>query len=1678
MANNAKIQASISLSTEELKRGVAESKAALAELPKEMAVQAMKVAKNHEAIVKGAKEAGVSVTEYVTKLASANQEAEKAAKQQERASNTIVAAIQRQTIAMKAGGKVTADYFEQIAKMKGADPKIYTPVLEELRKVEAAQKAIADAQKVTANTFATSGRQLDQFGNTAKQTAAALRQVPAQFTDIVVSLQGGQAPLTVLLQQGGQLRDIFGSAGAAAKALGGYVAGLVNPFTTLVAVLGTVAYGYAAGSKEADEYRKALILTGNATGTTAGQMTDMARALSQVAGTQGNAAEALVTFVSTARVSAENLQKFTLAAVQFERSTGTAVGEIAKQFADLRKDPLEATLKLNEGMNYLTKSTYEQIKALTEQGKATEAADLAQSTFADTLKSRADEIDANLGIIEKAWKKIKGEIAGAADSLKNIGRPDTGAAELERVRNMLATKRESLGAVDQGSQAAKSIKEEIALLVQRESVIQRTMADVRRGAAMQAAETDAVKARAEWDKDGLKLMTDKQKLEREIIKIREEGLRARASEEEIERRIKKVREDYANKQAAGGASEIAQLKSRSEELDKYAQSLEDYGTDARKITEDEKTRNRIQQELNGTMSDTARAQKTIALAQAEINAQKAITIRLAEDEAKIAKSMAEDYAKSVSELFKSADAIKAQADAQEAANASFGKSKTAIAEHTLEQKKNRLEMLDRIGLTGAYTDALRNEVGEQERLVAALKAGDYKEINQATQELLRSAREQSKLYEQELQLSGLTALEREKIVATRQIELKYAKEIDRINRSGLTAAQKKEQIAVLDEAKVTETSAAVNRVIQNDFAKTADQINQSLTDALMRGFESGKSFADNFKSTLENMFKTMVLRPTIEAILSPVSGALSSVVGGSGGTSVKDAVSLGSSIKTLGSLLETGVSSAIATGFGKLASTSFGQSLGLSTQVAGPVSATGQAATQLTATGQSISSGLGIAGNALAGYGLQKTISGGYKTGESGLVDALTVAASAYFGPIAGVVGGLVNRAFGRKVADSGIQGTFGGEAGFSGSNFVFERGGWLRSNRTRTTAMDEGLQSGLSTQFKTMQAQTALMADVLGLGTDSIRNFTSSVKLSLQGLSAEEVTSKLTETLTGIGESLAKTALGTTNYSRIGETSVETLTRLSGSLMTVNETFKILGESLYSTSLAGADMASQLVDLFGGMDQFKAVTSSYYENFFSESERAANSIKLVSSAIGALGLNMPKTREEFRSLVDAQDLTTDSGRKVYTALLQLSGAFAEVVPASTQAATAVEQAADVMTAAMKSLKDEQAQLEIDLLMAQGRTSQAVSAQRAKDIAGLTQAEIAAYDYNQALKAQIKTIEQAAAVSKERASLEGQLFRIQGNTVALRARERESLDATNRALYDQIAALEDAKAVADERISLEGQLLQASGNVAAIRANELASLNAANRSIQERIYALEDEQKRTEERKNLEMQLLQAMGDTASIRALEIQTLDVSNRALQERLWALEDERKAQEALAAASTGVIDEIERLRQSAASNGQGESAAFLQAQFATTTAQARAGDLAALAKLPTISSALEEAFKLTARTSSEVMGIRAFLAGSLAETLATVGVNTSAAAAVTAQTASVDLSTETDSLALTPTNTGALLAGSSDTAALIEEISALRIDNQAQARAIVQLQSRFTKVIERWDSDGLPEQRAVA
>jgi lambda family phage tail tape measure protein len=283
---------------------------------------------------------------------------------------------------------------------------------------ESAEKASA---KLAASTPA-----IEQYAMSAKAQAAAMRGVPAQFTDIVTSLQGGQSPLTVLMQQGGQLKDMFGGVGNAASALGSYVLGLVSPFTIAAAAAGALGYAYYKGSAESDAFQKTLVLTGNMAETTAGQLADLAKSVSGKTGaTTGAVAEVLNEIVASGKVSADMLGKVSQAAIDMERAGGAAASDTAKEFESLGEAPAAAILKLNDKYHFLTASVYEQIKALQDQGRETDAVKLAQSTFFDMVESRAPVLAQNLGLLESAWKGISDTAKRAWDAMVGVGREET-----------------------------------------------------------------------------------------------------------------------------------------------------------------------------------------------------------------------------------------------------------------------------------------------------------------------------------------------------------------------------------------------------------------------------------------------------------------------------------------------------------------------------------------------------------------------------------------------------------------------------------------------------------------------------------------------------------------------------------------------------------------------------------------------------------------------------------------------------------------------------------------------------------------------------------------------------------------------------------------------------------------------------------------------------------------------------------------------------------------------------------------------------------------------------------------------------------------------------------------------------------------------------------------------------
>lgn len=327
--------------------------------------------------------------------------------------------------------------------------------------------------------------QLGKTGMSARQTAFAMRMIPAQMTDIVVGLSTGQSPFMVLMQQGGQLKDMFGGIGPAIKGVGGYVAGLINPFTLAAAAVGVLGLAYYKGSQEQDEFYKSLVLTGNQVGKTSGQLADIAdRAGVAADSTTGKAASTLNLLVSSGKVAGDSLERVTTAIVKISDATGIATEKLVSDFNDITADPVAAITKLNDQYHFLTLATYNQIKALQDEGNQQAAARVASEAYSSSMIQRANQIKENLGYLETAWNAVAKAAGWAWDSMLAVGREASieqkiqdASAELERAQMALSDlqKGQSANAGPYGPWKSDDLDRQqkgVALLKQRLSSLQ------------------------------------------------------------------------------------------------------------------------------------------------------------------------------------------------------------------------------------------------------------------------------------------------------------------------------------------------------------------------------------------------------------------------------------------------------------------------------------------------------------------------------------------------------------------------------------------------------------------------------------------------------------------------------------------------------------------------------------------------------------------------------------------------------------------------------------------------------------------------------------------------------------------------------------------------------------------------------------------------------------------------------------------------------------------------------------------------------------------------------------------------------------------------------------------------------------------------------------------------------
>ncbi|HCF3321487.1 phage tail tape measure protein [Pseudomonas aeruginosa] len=405
----------------------------------------------------------------------------------ERAREQQVAAAQR---AAEAAAKATAEFDRQQAEL-GKLLAAIDPVTRELEKLDSLQARLnaAKGRGIDPDVFTTYNAKLQEqrdrllgtseamavAGISAGQYRQAMRQLPMQITDVVTSLASGMPLWMVAIQQGGQIKDSFGGVGATFQALGDQVksffgiasnasdglddiargadaaaASANNAKTAMVGLSGAgsafivigaavaaagvaLALAYEKGSSEADELNKAIVLTGNYAGTTAGQLSAMAASLARANGTQYEAVAVLSEITATGKFTVDQIEQVATTSIAMQEATGKAVSDTVAEFSKLADEPVKASQQLNEKYHYLTASVYEQIAALDQQGDSLGAAQLAMDAYSQAMDERASQIVENLGTLETAWKAIAGVAKGAWDEMLGVGRTETPEERLEQL---------------------------------------------------------------------------------------------------------------------------------------------------------------------------------------------------------------------------------------------------------------------------------------------------------------------------------------------------------------------------------------------------------------------------------------------------------------------------------------------------------------------------------------------------------------------------------------------------------------------------------------------------------------------------------------------------------------------------------------------------------------------------------------------------------------------------------------------------------------------------------------------------------------------------------------------------------------------------------------------------------------------------------------------------------------------------------------------------------------------------------------------------------------------------------------------------------------------------------------------------------------------------------------------
>lgn len=1158
-----------------------------------------------EAVKKAGKESEDGLKKFGDGFKGAGEKSKQGEEQVSQAARSMIQSIQRTTAAAEAGEKGTSKYFEALAKQRGIGGDVLEPYIAQLRAAEAAQAAAAGS--------------MGSMGMSAKATSAALRGVPAQLSDIFVSIQGGMPLMTVATQQGLQLRDMFGSFGAAGKAVGTTLLGMVNPMTVAAGAVALLGIAYHQGSQEADAFTRSIVLTGNASGVTMSQLREYAREIDGVVGTQAQAASGLADFVAAGVRGADELRRYTQTAIEWEKATGQAVSKTAEQFADLQKDPLAAVIKLNEGTNFLTVSVYEQIKALDDQGRKADASKVAMEALDGAMRERSKTIRESLGYIERGWNGIKGAAAEAWDAMLNVGRAATIGDRLSQATAELERKLTEPLAVDNAAMRAsreksiESLRKEIWALQEK--------ADAEKMAAAVSADSARVLgARLAFDKEYAKALEKETTLQEKLTKARNEAKEAGKSESDIKRVLAWITEEHnkANKGSASAAR--AAKKELADQAKVYAELAgvsstyyDDLARGEKQFAKGEITR----AQYIKFVEDLIRKQPfAMALAKEEAEVSKA-RVKAWEDEVKAAQKQLEVRIKAAESVEDALLKAREEERAHQLAAAASITHAEAVARLALERAEDNYQKALSKGADGETLLALQRETNARRSLIEVMQQKGVREGN------AKAAKEIETEWDKTSELIGRTLSDY--IMGGGKDAAQYLKRLfatlvlQPVVNYGVQGAMKSLGMGPGSGSSASSASGGMPGGGFTDWSTWGSKASGWASDASFKLVTNGW---EDMGSSMLGLSRTITSVDTYLKDIPGMSGGIGSAAGYLGALYSLSQGKVGSAAgAAIGTYIFPGIGTMIGSVLGGLLD-------GLDDSGTKHM---GAGAIYSKVTG--VQDGAGIYNQGSFGMGHRDEYSAAIQEGVSGIAKGLGETLDAFAVSFGKTAGYSVATAF---ADDSSKDGAWG-------SLKIADELGQVLINWDDTRA-------------------SSWAPRVFADGEEGNKEYLNAIAVDMKNVFLEM-------DLPGWADQILKTAKD-----------IDTLNAALQQIAAVKTVFEGLGKTMAMFAGITDDAQTRLLATSGGVEALAGNAEAFYQGFFTEGERALKQRELQMAALAGMGLYIDPAegdaaKELFRTTV--QEAMGSGQVELAAQLLAMSGAFASTADYAQQMLDAVEEVPD-----------------------------------------------------------------------------------------------------------------------------------------------------------------------------------------------------------------------------------------------------------------------------------------------------------------------------------------------------------------------------------------------------------------